>query len=164
MGGLLHSQMDVEDVMQQVFMRAVRDIGSFEPREDAGLIHWCARLAENELKNQARYQNAQRRDVHRNQALEELAQSGVSTNLAFEISSGDPRVISQVAGREMEELLDRCVGALEDDYREVILLRNHAGGSWPWIAEQLGRPSADAARKLHARAMIEFTELLHGKA
>ena len=150
--------------MQQVFMRAVRDIGSFEPREDAGLIHWFARLAENELKNQALYQNAQRRDVHRNQALEELAQSGVSTNLAFEISSGDPRVISQVAGREMEELLDRCVGALEDDYREVILLRNHAGGSWPWIAEQLGRPSADAARKLHARAMIELTELLHGKA
>jgi DNA-directed RNA polymerase specialized sigma24 family protein len=64
----------------------------------------------------------------------------------------------------MEEVLDECIGTLDEDYREVVLLRNHAGGSWSWIAEQLGRSSPDASRKLHARAMIELTEMVQGRA
>ena len=162
MGGFLRSQMDVEDVMQQVFMRVVRDIGGLELHENAGLIHWIASLAENELRNQARHQKAQRRDVRRENALEQLVQSGFASSMAFDVSSDEPRVLSQVANREMEQVLDECIGALEDEHREVILLRNHAGGSWEWIAKQLGKPSADAARKFHSRAMIELTELLHG--
>jgi RNA polymerase sigma-70 factor (ECF subfamily) len=162
MGAFLRSQMDVEDVMQQVFVRVVRDIGSLELREDAGLIQWLARLAENELMNQARFQKAQRRDARREQALARLAESGLATSMAFDLSSEEPRVTSQVANREMELVLDGCIGALDEGYREVILLRNHAGGSWEWIAGQLDKPSADAARKFHARAMIELTELMQG--
>jgi RNA polymerase sigma-70 factor (ECF subfamily) len=164
MGIFLRSRMEVEDVMQQVFMRAVRDIGSFEVREDASLINWLARLAENELTNLARDQKAQRRDARREEAIARLAKSGLGTSLAFDISDGDPRVPSQVAAREMEEVLDECIGTLDEDYREVVLLRNHAGGSWSWIAEQLGRSSPDASRKLHARAMIELTEMVQGRA
>lgn len=163
MGVFLRSRMEVEDVMQQVFLRAIRDIGQFEIREDASLINWLARLAENELSNLAREQKAQRRDAGREEALARLAKSGLETSFAFDISSGDPRVDSQVADRQMEEVLDECIGELKEDYREVVLLRNHAGGSWSWICEQLHSASADAVRKLHARAMIELTDKVHGR-
>jgi RNA polymerase sigma factor (sigma-70 family) len=163
MGVFLRSRMEAEDVMQQVFLRAIRDIGQFEPREDASLINWLARLAENELANLAREQKAQRRDARRELALARLVKSGLDSSLAFDLSSGDPRVDSQVANKQMEEVLDECIGELKEDYREVILLRNHAGGSWSWICDQLDGASPDAARKLHARAMIELTDKVHGR-
>jgi hypothetical protein len=40
----------------------------------------------------------------------------------------------------------------------VILLREYAGGSWAFVAEELGRPSAGAARQLYLRARDELRE------
>ena len=74
MGGFLRSRMEVEDVLQQVFVRAMRDMGGLELREDAALIHWLARLVENELANLARNQKAIKRDARREHALEQLAE------------------------------------------------------------------------------------------
>ena len=37
-----------------------------------------------------------------------------------------------------------------------MILRNYVGASWEHIAEAIGSPSADAARMMHARGMIEL--------
>ena len=47
-----------------------------------------------------------------------------------------------------------------EQYRELILLRNYAGASWESVAEETNRPSAAAARMMHARAVVELGKLL----
>jgi len=163
MGGFLRSRMEVEDVLQQVFVRAMRDMGGLELREDAALIHWLARLVENELANLARDQKAIKRDARREHALEQLANTGMQSTLAFDLSNGDPRLASQVANRELEEILDECIAKLEPKHRDVILHRDYAGGSWEWVAEELESASPDAARKLYARARIELAKLVDAR-
>ena len=160
MGGFLHSRMEVEDVLQQVFIRAIRDIQELELREDAALIHWLSRLVQNELANLARDQKALKRDARREQAIEQPTMGGLNSVPKIELSNGDPRLMSQVANRELEEILDGCISELEPKHRDVILHRDYAGGSWEWVAEQLESPSPEAARKLYSRAMIELSKLV----
>ena len=54
----------------------------------------------------------------------------------------------------------RILERLPEEYRELILLRNYAGASWESVAEETGRPSAAAARMMHARALVELGKLV----
>ena len=65
----------------------------------------------------------------------------------------------EVAGREEKERFEECLELLPEDYREVILLRDFAGAPWEEVAQALGKPSAGAARMLHARAMAELASV-----
>ena len=71
-----------------------------------------------------------------------------------------PGLSPVIAGTEEEELLEACVADLSDEYRELIILREYAGASWEEIARETGRPSADAARMMHGKAMLELSKLL----
>jgi DNA-directed RNA polymerase specialized sigma24 family protein len=64
---------------------------------------------------------------------------------------------------EDKQLLDECLAGLQEDMREVILLRDFAGASWAHIASRLGRPSSDAARKQHERTLIALREAIRGR-
>lgn len=160
MGKLLLRSVEVEDIVQQVFMRVVRDLDRFSVDHDARFISWVATLVERELANTARDLQAHKRDRRREVALQALRGGGLEQSMSFDAPAEGPGPATQVGREELEDHLDACLGELREDLREVILLRNHAGGSWEWVAEQLGRPSADAARKLHARAMIDLRDLV----
>jgi DNA-directed RNA polymerase specialized sigma24 family protein len=53
-----------------------------------------------------------------------------------------------------------ALAQLSERHRELILLRDYAGSSWEAIADELGLPSPDAARMLHARALVKLGALL----
>ena len=57
-------------------------------------------------------------------------------------------------------LLEQCVAELSEEYKELIILREYAGASWDEIARETGRPSPDAARMMHGKAMLELSKLL----
>jgi DNA-directed RNA polymerase specialized sigma24 family protein len=57
-------------------------------------------------------------------------------------------------------LLETCVAELSEELRELIILREYAGASWEEIAKETGRPSPDAARMMHGKAMLELSKLL----
>ena len=88
---------------------------------------------------------------------------GDSAGAALDPRAPDPSPSRIAAGRELEEIHDACVQELEDDQREVILLRDYAHGSWEFIAAQLGRPSAEAAMQLHARARAKLARKVEGR-
>ena len=83
---------------------------------------------------------------------------GWSRNRLLAGPGSSPRLASQVANREREEILDECIAKLEAKHRDVILHRDYAGGSWEWVAEERGNTSSEAARKLYARARIELAK------
>ena len=64
--------------------------------------------------------------------------------------------IEQVETEELKRIMESCISELSEDYREVILLRLYAKGSWAWVAEQMNRPTEGAARELFRRAKVSL--------
>jgi RNA polymerase sigma-70 factor (ECF subfamily) len=62
--------------------------------------------------------------------------------------------------REKLERYERGLARLVPDQREAVLLRLEFGYSHAEIAEALGRPSADAARMVVARALVSLAEAI----
>lgn len=159
MGPLLRRRLDVEDIVQQTFVVAFERFDDFELREPAGLVHWLSRIAENQLRDEADKARALKRDVRRERALESLRVAVETGGVHFDPSSDGPA--PWAALERAEELAELAAGLqrLAPDHREVLLLRNIAGGSWHWVAEQLDR-SEGAVQMLHARARAALASIL----
>lgn len=153
LGGKLGAREEVEDVVQRVMERALADFRDYELREDARFVDWLARIAQHEIASLHRHHAAQKRDAGREQALDALRPRGDASADGFEPTDDSTAVLERLSRQELEGIVDQCLAELPEDAREVILLRDYAGGSWAYIAETLGRPSADAARQFHARSL-----------
>jgi len=156
LGPSLRAKVEVDDVLQGVLIQAMDGLGTFELREDADMIHWLAKLVENEIIRLARYFGAEMRNMNREASMESCqlgaAHSGPSLELAAETKGPG----SRAAQREMEVIMDECLAELPENYREVILMRDFADGSWEFVAEQIGSPTADAAKHLYQRAWAKL--------
>lgn len=151
---------DCSDLVQQTMIQALQNLDQFEQREDARLIDWLARIAEREVLAHHRKQRAARRDVRRETPKLESDDAAAPLHVAV---SGDSTPSERAARDDDKAVLDQCIAALPEDMREVLLLRDFAGASWSHIAEQLGRPSSDAARKQHERALSALREAVRGR-
>jgi len=149
---------DSSDLVQQTMIKALQHIDRFQQREDARLIDWLARIAEREVLAHHRRQAAACRDVHREQVAQRPTDGSSSESPIHQALAGDSTPSQQAARGEDKELLDECLAGLPEDLREVILLRDFAGASWSHVATQLGKPSSDAARKQHERALAALRE------
>lgn len=161
--GTVKGREDVEDVVQRVMQHALTDLEAFEQREDARFIDWLARIAQHEITNLRRHHEAQKRDARRDVAIEDLRPKADASQV-FEPHADSTGILERLSRQELEKLVDECLAELPDDAREVILLRDFAGGSWAWIAETLGRPTPDAARQLHARSVAALGAMLQRRA
>jgi RNA polymerase sigma-70 factor, ECF subfamily len=61
-------------------------------------------------------------------------------------------------GRESLDRYERALATLEPDEREAIIGRVEMGYSYEELAEALGKPSADAARKAAQRALVRLIQ------
>ncbi|MBJ76522.1 MAG: hypothetical protein CMJ98_05830 [Planctomycetes bacterium] len=160
LGPKLREKVDVEDIAQGTLMRATQALGNFEVREDASLIHFMAKLAQNEILHNAEHFGAQKRDVFREEGLEKHGATGSDSVFERPFVSDSTSPGSRAERREMAELVDECLSELNEDQREVILLRDYAGGSWKFVAESLERPSPEAAMQLYQRARITLAAIV----
>lgn len=165
MGRRLRECVESQDILQETFLTAVQKLDSFEMREEASLINWLARLAENQIRAKADYHSAKKRDHDRALGLDPASSANSSsTGPRFQVSDEGTRPLDQLTRNEEKRILEACLEELDDEYRELILLREYMGASWEAVAEETGRPSAAAARMKHAQAKIELGKLLraHG--
>ena len=161
LGRKLRQEMDSGDILQETFLAAAKAFDNYEVREEAALINWLAKLAENQIIRAADYHGAQKRNQDRRMHLQSLSGSGnMSETQSFQLPGNAPKPIDDVAGSEEEALLEQCVAELSEEYKELIILREYAGASWDEIARETGRPSPDAARMMHGKAMLELSKLL----
>ncbi len=145
LGPDLRARLESRDVLAECLFTAFQKIDQLQQTDGASLFAWLARIAENEIKDLADHHHRQRRDVRREEFLED-------EHLIPEIRSLTSRVIMD----EQLQLLERALETLENEHREVILLRKMYEFSYPEIGERMGR-SPDACRMLLARAMTELT-------
>lgn len=147
MGHSLRSHVESRDILNASLLKAFQQIERFESSETKSLMAWLARIAENEIRDQADYHGRQLRDAARVVPLEQ----GVA-GLA-------DRVRSQISGiilTEELESLERALESLNQPHREVILLRKFEELSFGEIGQRLGK-SPDACRMLLARALTALT-------
>jgi RNA polymerase sigma-70 factor (ECF subfamily) len=148
----LRGQVEVDDLLQEVFLIASREMDKFSYRSPGSFMAWLARIADHVVIDAARFQGRQKRH-----AAEMLRFRSVSN------PGGPEPVDSRTPSRLLREregydsLLGR-LNQLPEDYRQVILLAKVEGLSTKEMAERLGRSPEAVAVLLH-RAIQRFRQL-----
>ena len=159
LGARLRETIDSGDILQETFLAAVRSLDSFEMREEASLINWLAKLAERKIIAAADYHSAKKRDSRREVRLPSSAH-GDSSVVSQDLADSIDAPIDEVEQGELREIVEECLSEMPDEYRELVLLRDYMAASWEQVAEETQRPSAEAARMMHSRALIELARLV----
>ncbi len=146
LGPSLRGRVESGDVLQEALLKAYQRFEQFEG-EGPALMAWLARIAENQVRDEAEFHGRLRRDARR-----EVDVDGGAGALAARARS----VSSQVALGERARQLEAALETLDPDHREVIVLRKLHELGFREIGERMGR-SEDAARMLLARAMTALT-------
>ncbi len=151
-GGFFRNPEDVEDVVQEAFLRAFEGLSGF--RLSAPLTPWLVRIA-----TRASYDRLRKRQRAREVAWEDLppAQQRAAQDLMAGAELGD-----QTAVRDLAE---RALASLPPKDRQVLILADAQGYSGPELAQALGCSSLAARIRLHRarRAMRKIVEgLLFG--
>ncbi len=150
-GPALLQRVTVDDILHDVLGRVIDGIEGYVPRSDASWIDWVARLAQNEIANQARHAAA----LKRGGPTARLVQQHADSASAWDVPDETTGVASKAARQEEVAIFEQCCGELSEPHREVILLR-FAGMDWKSVAEQMGRPSPEACQELFRRARLEL--------
>ena len=152
MGAGLRRLMDEEDIVQEVFIVAARHIADFEPRSHASILRWLAAIAENKLREKAKYHGRDKRNAAREIRFDSSSTTPTAMRVPEPAAAG-PTPSQQSVWLEIEELVDACLSKLEPEvYREVILQRDYYDSSWEELCDALERPTVAAVQELYRRA------------
>jgi RNA polymerase sigma-70 factor, ECF subfamily len=153
MGRDLRARLESRDILQNTLLKSFQHLEQFEGGDGASLMAWLARIAENEIRDQAAFQHRQRRDV--------AAAISIDDSQAPELRARVRSALSQAIVSEEAERLERALESLDADHREVIVLRKFEDLSFRDIGVRMGR-SEDACRMLLARALTALTMAMRG--
>jgi len=127
--GILHRPDDVEDVAQQVFLKAYLGIKRFDQR--AAFSTWLYKIAVNECWDYLR-----KRKVRPLVYEADLSEEQVSRLDGIVSSDRPPESAS--ARTETREILERMLGALPEQDQQLLILKEIEGFSVQELAEILG--------------------------
>ncbi|MEJ2110235.1 MAG: RNA polymerase sigma factor [Acidobacteriota bacterium] len=144
MGSRLRSRMESRDILQASMLKAFEHLEQLKGEKSESLMAWLARIAENEIRDQADFQGRRRRDIDRSVPIENEEDRALKAQVRSQVS--------QVIFSDQMRKLEKAIEDLDLDYREIIMLRKLEELSYREIGERLGK-SADACRMLLARAM-----------
>lgn len=159
--GSLRSRLESRDVLQNTLLKAAQGLGRFDGERAPTLMAWLARIAENEIRDQASFFRQQRRDARLEEPLDAqsdahpgaggLPQAALRASLQASVRS----VSSELVLREDLDLLHRRIEELDPMQREVVVLRSFEELDYTQIGARLER-SPDACRMLYARALAKL--------
>ncbi len=143
---------DVEDLLQETFLAAFRDLGQFEYRSPGSFLSWLSRIGDHIIIDRARYEGREKR-----RAAELVPFRSESNPQGAE--PVDTKTPSRLLAEKqaVEGLLEK-LNALPADYRQVILLAKVEGLETREIAERLGKSRESTSLLLH-RALQRFRQL-----
>jgi RNA polymerase sigma-70 factor (ECF subfamily) len=139
------------DVVQDAFLAAYRAIGSF--RREARFSTWLYGIVVNHARN--RIKQAQGRLRHETRSIDDPV--GLKEgSLQRELPDCGESAVEQLEKKEIEARVQECIGALETEYREVLVLRDIHGFSYDEIGELLKLPDGTVkSRIFRARAAMK---------
>jgi len=142
--GHARSQVDTDDLVQVTLVRALGRLESFEVRNEGSFLAYLKQIVLNQIRDELR----------RPCAHQERGDLG-------EVPSEAPSPIEEVIGAETLARYEAALAGLPASYREAVTLRVEFGLSFEEMAQAMGKPSANAARLLLTRALVQLAKRMH---
>ena len=147
---MLGDVQEAEDISQEVFITVFKNIDAF--RGDSRFSTWLFRIAINHCKNRLKYLG--RRARGRTQTLDDtpegaLGQAALGAQL--------PRPDSMAVGKELEKVVQRAIGMLDEEHRALIVLRDIEHMPYDEISTITGLNLGTVKSRLH-RARVALKE------
>jgi RNA polymerase sigma-70 factor (ECF subfamily) len=136
---------DIEDISQEVFLAAIRSVGSFEGR--SAVQTWLFRIAVNKTRDFLEKRGAAKRGGGRPPLS--LDEPDPETGLKLDPASDQRGPDQSLAAREQGAGLRRALDTLGDPCREVLELRYFGDLSYEEIARELGLTVKAAGSRIH---------------
>ncbi len=133
---------DTDDLVQDTLAQTFKRIDHFEPRHVGALQAYLRQAVLNRIRNELR---------------REGRQPHVTDLDGIEVESADSP-LEQAIGQEAVERYEGALQRLKAEEREAIIARVEMGYSFEELAEVLGKPTPDAARKTAHRALVRLAE------
>lgn len=137
---------DTDDLVQNTVTKALNHLERFEPRGEGAFLAYLRQILVNQIRDEAR----------------RCARRPASTELDDREPDLGPSPLDEAIGTDAAAAYEAALAKLSDEQREAVMMRIELGFSYQQIAEAQGRPSANAARMVVARALVRLAELMRG--
>jgi RNA polymerase sigma-70 factor (ECF subfamily) len=158
---MLGDRAEAEDVAQEVFVTVFKSIDGF--RGESKLSTWLYRVATNHCKNRLKYLD--RRARGRKTEFDEVAEHGSIESASMETTSHIARPDQMLEAKQKERILELAVAAIDDEHRQLVVLRDVEHMSYEQIQEITGLPEGTVKSRLHRarHALREHVARLSGE-
>lgn len=134
---------DASEVVQDAFLSAFRHLDTF--RGLSKFSTWLCSIVLNLSKNRMQ----QMKTIHRHEqySLDDPVETE-DGSVAREVASGAPSAAENLEKEEIRKRVRDCIGGLESDFREVVVLKDLQGFSYDEIGNTLAIPQGTVKSRL----------------
>ena len=133
---------ETQDLVQETLFQTFKRIETFRPERVGALQAYLRQAVLNRIRDE----------------LRRVSRRPVTDALEDEHVDPGPSPLEEAIGREATERYEAALAALRPEEREAIIGRIELGYTYDELAEALGKPSGDAARKAAERALVRLVE------
>ncbi len=137
---------DTDDLVQIALIRALDRLEGFEVQRPGAFLAYLRRIVLNEIRDEIRR-------TRRHPGLDPLDDRQADES---------PSPVEQAIGREVLARYEGALARLPEAQQEAVVLRIEMGFSYEEIAVAVGSPSANAARMMVSRALVQLAGELDG--
>lgn len=138
---------DTDDLVQDALLQTFRRLADFEVRGPGALQAYLRQAVLNRIRDELRKKGRRPQGTH----LDGLEVDGRLSPL------------EEAIGQQAIEQYEHALTALEPEEREAIIGRVEMGYSYEELADVLGKPSPEAARKAAKRALVRLVRQMQGQ-
>ncbi|MCA9728348.1 MAG: RNA polymerase sigma factor [Candidatus Eisenbacteria bacterium] len=142
--GRARSMVETADLVQETFIRALRNLDGFEMTRRGALLSYLRTALFNRIRSELRKAGRTPEEVGYDESLNPA--SGFSP-------------LEALIGAEDAERYESVLTRLTVNERETVIARLELGLPFGEVAAMTGKPSADAARMAFSRAVLRIAEL-----
>ncbi len=135
---------DSDDLVQDTLLRTVHKLDTFEPRHDGALQAYLRQVLQNRIRDEIR----------------KKSRSPERDSLDPQTPDAGPSPLEESVGLQNLERYEAALARLDEDDREMIVLRVEMGLSYEELAAAVRKPSPNAARMSVMRAVVRLGEEL----
>ena len=151
---------NVEDVVQEAYLRAFRDIRSCSARDQRAFRAWLGTVGSHQLQNALKAARAKKRGGRRRRLRQShWSKSSSIENLVSQLSDHGESPSKAVTRQEATAALQIVLAKLPDSQRTAVRLRYLNGQTETEVAANMGR-TRDAVHGLLVRARVTMREML----
>jgi RNA polymerase sigma-70 factor (subfamily 1) len=152
------------DIVQEVFMYALKHLEEFEPQSQGHFFHWLSKKVEHYIIDKIRYVSRDKRKAPGGEVSmdQPYKPSQENSEMKIQIQDDRPTPSKFAVIKERERLIDSLLEKLKEKDREVIINKDLEQLTHKEIGQMYGK-SEDAVRKQYCRAFKKLIDLSEDK-